>query len=74
MLKGSDYRVLNTSPVYKQQLTHQELNGRFIEISVDRKPKGLDNFQAIAENQLSTLAMPRFILSYLHEKNVNLNT
>jgi len=73
MLKGTEYQLLNTSPVYKQQLTHQELSGRFIEISVDRKPKGLDDFHAVAENQLSTIAMPRFILSYLHEKNVNLN-
>jgi len=74
MLEGINYRIHYISPVYKQQLTHQQLSGRFFEIIVDDKPAGMEGFIAIEENRISTLAMPRFILSYLHEKNVNLNT
>jgi len=74
MLQGINYRIHYISPVYKQQLTHQQLSGRFFEIIVDHKPAGMEGFIAIEENRISTLAMPRFILSYLHEKNVNLNT
>jgi A/G-specific adenine glycosylase len=74
MLKGNTYCLIYTSPVYKQQLTHQDLSGRFIEIRVDHKPEGMEDFIPIPGNKLSSLAMPRFILSYLHEKNVNLNT
>lgn len=73
MMKGYPYRLLFASNTYKQQLTHQELTGRFIEIMVDRKPEGMKDFIAVTPNGLSSLAMPRFILSYLHEKNVNLN-
>lgn len=73
MLQGGNYKLLYISPVFKQQLTHQQLSGRFIEIEVDRKPEGLDGYLAVDENRLSALAMPRFILSYLHEKNVNLS-
>ncbi len=73
LLKDNNYQLLHTSAVYKQQLTHQELHGIFIEIMVDHKPAGMEDFIPVAENKLSALAMPRFILSYLHEKNVNLN-
>ena len=73
MVEKKNFQLLHSSAVYKQQLTHQELSGRFIEIKVGHKPEGMEDFTPIAENMLSTLAMPRFILSYLHEKNVNLN-
>jgi A/G-specific adenine glycosylase len=73
MMQGGSYRLLSDSPVYKQQLTHQDLSGRFIEIEVDHLPGPIKDYIPVAENRLSSLAMPRFILSYLHEKNVNLN-
>jgi len=73
MMKGSSYRLLSDSTVFKQQLTHQDLSGRFVEIEVDHKPGSMEDFIPVPGNKLSTLAMPRFILSYLNEKNVNLN-
>lgn len=68
-LGNSHYDLIHVSPAVKQQLTHQELNGRFFRIRVKKKPKGLEDFIPVDENELSKLAMPRFILSYLHEKN-----
>jgi len=73
MMKGGSYRLLSDSTVFKQKLTHQDLSGRFVEIEVDHKPGSMEDFIPVPGNKLSTLAMPRFILSYLNEKNVNLN-
>jgi A/G-specific adenine glycosylase len=67
-LGGSSYDLIHVSPAVRQQLTHQELNGRFFRIKVKTRPRGLEEFIPIAENEISKLAMPRFILSYLHEK------
>jgi A/G-specific adenine glycosylase len=67
-LGGASYNMIHVSPAKRQQLTHQELNGRFFRIKVKTRPRGLDEFIPIAEDEISKLAMPRFILSYLHEK------
>ncbi|HLO80407.1 MAG TPA: A/G-specific adenine glycosylase [Chitinophagaceae bacterium] len=67
-LGDASYNMIHISPVIRQQLTHQELNGRFFRIKVKNKPRGLDDFIPVPEGELSKLAMPRFILSYLHEK------
>jgi A/G-specific adenine glycosylase len=73
LINNDKFDLLYTSPVNKQQLTHQDLSGRFFEIRLYAKPSGLEDFIQVTENELRSLAMPRFILSYLHEKNVNLN-
>ena len=73
IIADTRYELLHVSPVYKQQLTHQELKGRFYEIRLLSKPCGLEGFITVPDDELSSLAMPRFILSYLHEKNVNLS-
>jgi A/G-specific adenine glycosylase len=67
-LENTPYYIVHVSPARKQQLTHQELNGRFFRIQVKTKPQGLDEYIPVAENDISKLALPRFILSYLHEK------
>jgi A/G-specific adenine glycosylase len=67
-LGNMKYSMVHISPAMKQQLTHQELNGRFFRVRVNNKPRGLDEYSPVAENEISKLAMPRFILSYLHEK------
>jgi A/G-specific adenine glycosylase len=68
-LGATHYNMIHVSPAVKQQLTHQELNGRFFRIRVKSKPRGLDEYASVPENEISKLAMPRFILSYLHEKS-----
>ena len=68
-LGNTRYNMIHVSPALKQQLTHQELNGRFFRIQVKTRPHGLEEYTRVAENEISKLAMPRFILSYLLEKN-----
>jgi A/G-specific adenine glycosylase len=71
-MAGKDFDVVDVSPVQKQQLTHQELSGIFFHVRVKARPKGLEDYVEVDREGLSRLALPRFILSYLHEKNVNL--
>lgn len=68
IVRGTKYNMVHVSPVMKQQLTHQELNGRFFRVRLKKKPKGLEDFTPVAEREIGKLPMPRFILSYLHEK------
>jgi A/G-specific adenine glycosylase len=57
---------------YKQQLTHVEIEGRFIEVGVNDHLRELEGYQLVHVSDLSKFAFPKFILSFLEEKNVNL--
>jgi len=70
-IAGKDFELAGISPVQKQQLTHQELEGVFIHVKLKAPPVGLDSHIAVSVKSLSKLAFPKFILSYLREKNVN---
>lgn len=61
------------SKEYRQQLTHQTLHGRFIEVQLPAPPRLGTEFKAISHEELNHLAFPKFIITYLREKNVNLS-
>jgi A/G-specific adenine glycosylase len=60
ILKKGSYKILEVSPVYTQQLSHQKITGRFIKISLNKEftPPG---FKAVSIKQLSRYPFPRFI-------------
>jgi A/G-specific adenine glycosylase len=68
--KGS---ITKVSKHYVQQLTHQTINGQFIELSVNRPPHLGKDFIAVSIQNLPFYAFPKFITAYLQEKNVNLS-
>ncbi|MBN8787792.1 MAG: A/G-specific adenine glycosylase [Terrimonas sp.] len=68
--KGS---ITGTSKHYVQQLTHQTIQGRFIELTVSRLPDLGKDFIAVIPKDLPLYAFPKFITTYLQEKNVNLS-
>lgn len=53
------------SPVMVQQLTHQQIKGQFIRISLKQVPAGLQKYQWQPVKNLRKLAFPRFITQYL---------
>lgn len=59
--------VKNYSPFYKQQLTHQTIEGCFILINL-QSPLLNNDFELVKSSNLKNLAFPRFITSYF-EKN-----
>ena len=60
------YEVVTLSPVYKQQLSHQLIAGRFIHIRVKNKPSQAD-WQWVNETGLGKFPFPRVINQYLEK-------
>jgi A/G-specific adenine glycosylase len=73
LLDGQNFEVKLISEKIKQKLTHQLITGRFIHLEIDKPLKGKKYFKADV-NQLKTLPFPKFIASYLAEKNVPLSS
>lgn len=62
------FSINDISPVFTQQLTHQNLFGQFIEITADRAPGALEHFIAVNKENLHSFPFPKFINKYLHNK------
>jgi A/G-specific adenine glycosylase len=63
---GKEYKIETISQVYKQQLTHQTINGQFINISV-KLPLRVNNYQLISPDDIAQLPFPKFISTYLKD-------
>lgn len=61
---NSATEILDVSGVYKQQLTHQILHGRFIQLKLEQE-LSLKGYQAITASELKRLPFPKFITGYL---------
>jgi A/G-specific adenine glycosylase len=57
---------------YSQKLTHQTIHGHFIALQLHQKP-AVNGYQLVNKNILHSLPFPKFITSYLKDKNVSLN-
>ena len=60
-------QIESISRMYRQQLTHQTIHGRFVKIRVQEPLATLSNFLLIDKKQLSKYAFPRFITTFLGE-------
>ena len=60
------------SKMYQQKLTHQTIYGQFVKIKLRQQPM-LEGYQLVSKKKLSTLPFPKFITTYLKDKNVSLN-
>lgn len=63
-LRENSVFLKNVSSLQQQQLSHQKITGRFIEISVAEKPR-LPEYIAVYPSQLSRYVFPRFIQKQL---------
>jgi A/G-specific adenine glycosylase len=57
----SKYQLSAISPVYKQLLTHQVINGQFINIELYKTPESLRHLKSFGAEELKALSFPRFI-------------
>ena len=67
-IAGKGAALVNESMNMKQQLTHQEINGKFIHIRLISPPKGLESMTAVDLSAVRKLAFPKLIVSFMHEK------
>ena len=68
----NNFEIRYLSSVYKQVLTHQTIQGQFIQIKTFKPLPGKD-YEAFTPQQIKKLPFPKFITSYLKDKNVSLN-
>jgi A/G-specific adenine glycosylase len=66
------YELLQVSPPYKQQLTHQTIHTQFICIKLAEVPDGLREMQKVRKAQLEKLAFPKSINTFLNEQSLYL--
>ena len=72
LLNTNNFEIEHISSSYKQLLTHQLIQGQFIKIKVSKPLTGIA-YEALLPDEISKLPFPKFIASYLKDKNVSLN-
>jgi A/G-specific adenine glycosylase len=65
---GKGSTLVHESMIMKQQLTHQEIIGKFVHIRLASASKGLEHMTAVDLSAVRRLAFPKFIVSFMHEK------
>jgi A/G-specific adenine glycosylase len=55
------------SKVYKQELSHQTIQGQFITITTNSQPPGLDDYRLVDRRQLTDYPFPKFINAWLQD-------
>jgi len=73
ILSGSIFKIKKISKVYVQKLTHQKIMGRFFHLELQEPLKNSGEYKLVTKKSLQNLPFPKFITSYLKDKNVSLN-
>jgi A/G-specific adenine glycosylase len=67
-IAGKGSTLVYESMNMKQQLTHQEIIGKFVHVRLASPAKGLEHMTAVDLSAVRKLAFPKFIVSFMHEK------
>ena len=67
LLGKAKYNVLALSPFFKQQLSHQLIRARFINIQVNAPVNIAEGGQWVGKNDLKRFAFPRIVNQYLQQ-------
>jgi len=62
------YDIIHVSKLYKQKLTHQNIQGQFIILKTNKKLETLSTYQLIEKHKLKQYAFPKYINKFLTEK------
>ena len=66
-LANTGYELVEYSRVFRQQLTHQIIEGRFARIKLRKKPVTIQGLIWVKKEQIISYAFPKFINNYLAE-------
>ena len=67
LLHNNPFTVQHISKMYKQQLTHQTINGQFITVHASKPLPEQSGYFSVLKPQLSAYPFPKFINMYLQE-------
>jgi A/G-specific adenine glycosylase len=62
------FHIVSISNVYRQQLSHQYINGQFMVVAIKKEPTGLKQYELIEKNKIKRLAFPALINQYLYSQ------
>lgn len=60
--------IIGISAAQRQQLTHQLITGRFIEVQLATAPRLNEGYQLVSAQELAQLPFPKFITSWFQHK------
>ena len=67
---ANDYEIEYVSPVFKQQLSHQLITGRFTKFKLSKKPQLPADILWIGKKEVKKYAFPMFINQHLRKTHV----
>jgi A/G-specific adenine glycosylase len=67
---ANNYEIEYVSPIFKQQLSHQLINGRFIKLKLYTKPELPTDVLWVRKKEIKNYAFPMFINQHLKERDV----
>lgn len=73
LFNGTDFEIKLVSKNISQKLTHQLIRGKFFHIEIKKPFRSPGGYFPVNEIQMQKLPFPKFIASYLTDKNVSLN-
>lgn len=73
LLEGISFKIKSESQILSQKLTHQLIKGKFFYIEIKKPLLPQHQYIRVNANKIDELPFPKFILSYLTDKNVSLN-
>jgi A/G-specific adenine glycosylase len=65
---NSGIDVRSVSPTFKQQLSHQVIEGRFADVRIRRKQQLMEGEMWVKKEELKHYAFPKFITQYLQKQ------
>jgi len=64
-LQKKNYEIMAVSPLFKQQLSHQLIAGKFIKVKVKKRLDMKEDVSWVTTRELKKFAFPKFINQYL---------
>jgi A/G-specific adenine glycosylase len=59
------------SPIFKQQLSHQLIEGRIADLKMRHKPNLMDDAIWVRKEEIKNYAFPKFITQYLRKQEMS---
>ena len=67
-IERNSFEVVYRSPVFRQQLSHQYIEGRFIRLRLKQRPVPIRNLLWVGKNAIKSYPFPRIINEYMQLK------
>jgi A/G-specific adenine glycosylase len=67
-IEKNSFELVYQSPVFRQQLSHQRIEGRFTRLKLKQRPLSIRNILWVGKNEIKSYPFPRIINEYMQIK------